>query len=162
MDSQRGNHDWQTWMAFYDEINSLLNEGRAVDTVYRDYSKAFDIVLHNILTQKLLRYRLNTGTEVDWKVAQRVVISSAKSSRRPFTSHPPQWLLLGQIMLTVFFKDLNDRTECTINKFASDTKLGGVVEALDGCTVIQRDFDRQKKWASRNLMKFNTGKCEIL
>ncbi|KAK4832867.1 hypothetical protein QYF61_025963 [Mycteria americana] len=58
--------------------------------------------------------------------------------------------------------DLDDRTECTINKLASDTKLGGAVDALDGCTAIHRDLDKQKKWASRNLMKLNTGKCKDL
>lgn len=42
-----------------------MNEGIAVDTVYHDFTKAFDTVLHNVLTQKTMKYRLDIGTEVD-------------------------------------------------------------------------------------------------
>jgi len=47
---------------FYDEMTDLVDEMRAVGTVYLDFTKAVDAVSQNILTEKLLIYRL--GREI--------------------------------------------------------------------------------------------------
>ena len=70
--------------------------------------------------------------------------------------------ILEPILFTIFINILDAGTACTFNKFADDTKLGGVVDRLDGCAAFQRDLDRVEKWTKRNLMEFSKGKCEVL
>lgn len=41
-------------------------------------------------------------------------------------------------------------------------KLGGVSNMQEDCVATHKYFNRLKKWADRNFMKFNTDKCKLL
>ena len=47
---------------FYNEMTGLVGEGRAMDIVCLDLSKAFSTVSHMILLKKLMKYGLDEQT----------------------------------------------------------------------------------------------------
>jgi len=66
--------------------------------------------------------------------------------------------VLGPVLFNVFINDLEAEVECTISKFADDTKQGAAVHSLEGQECLQRDLDNFRHWGIINAMKFNRNK----
>lgn len=72
------------------------------------------------------------------------------------------YIYIKILLFNIFAGDTDSRIECSLSKFAGDTRLCGEVNRLEGRDTIQRDFDRLDRWDNANLINFNKVKCKAL
>lgn len=59
-----------------------------------------------------------------------------ESGWRSVASSVCQGSVLGPVLVSLFTSNLDDGRECTLSKFAGDTKLGGAAEPSEGCAAF--------------------------
>ena len=152
---------------YLDKCAEIIVDGGIVDSIYLDFTKAFDTVPHRRLLGKLETYGIN-GHILTWikdylsERSQTVLVNGEKSRAAPVLSGIPQGTVLGPLLFIVYINDLLDEVASHGLLFADDTKIFRHVCSREDSTLLQKDLDTLDKWSTKWLLKFNHEKCHVL
>ena len=153
-------------LRYYDSILSMLEKGHKVDSIYVDFSKAYDKVDHNILLKKIKS--LNIGEKiVEWignfikKRIQVVRVEGEVSGEVAVRSGVPQGSMLGPLLFLIMMNNIDGKLfHATVGSFADDTRLWKMVTGQMDTEQLQMELEIMYKWAIENNMSFNSKKFE--
>ena len=154
-------------LAYLDKCADIVANGGVVDSIYFDFSKAFDTVPHQRLGVKMKAYGIQ-GKLLSWIEAfltgreQMVRVNGELSAQKPVVSGIPQGSVLGPLLFVIYINDLPDSVKSNILLFADDTKIFQQVACREDAISLQKDIDALNSWSEKWLLKFNTDKCHVL
>jgi hypothetical protein len=168
----RKNHSCETALvSLIDRWIKAIHDGKIVGVVMVDFRKAFDLVDHNILLNKLKLYKCSNQT-LNWFKSylldrkQSVLIHEAKSKHSTVESGVPQGSILGPLLFLLFINDLSLTLRNTITNtdmYADDTTICDIHESKE---VIEKNLQSAlvllSEWCAQNGMVLNTSKTKVL
>nr|CAH7715255.1 unnamed protein product [Callosobruchus chinensis] len=130
-----------------------------VDTIYTDFTKAFDKVNHKLLIAKLRALGIE-GSVLNWISSylagriQYVKCGNVVSPPIAVTSGVPQGSHLGPLLFNCFINDILDViSDSNVLLFADDLKLYNCVKDIESAQKLQYDLDNFVRWCDINLDK---------
>ncbi len=150
-----------------DEWSTLLDSSNPVDTIYLDFSRAFDSVPHERLITKLFSLGIQ-GDLLQWIKCfltgrtQCVRLNQCYSNLSEVISGVPQGSVLGPILFIVFINDLPEVVSGLVKIFADDSKIYSAVGNEQQQFDLQDDLDKLCDWSKKWKLSFNASKCKVM
>ena len=152
-----------------ENIKNLLDSGNVVCGVFIDLEKAFDMVKHNILCEKLPYYGFRGKIEVLIKSylsnrKQLVSINGFESVNLDITCGVPQGSNLRPILLILYINDFRfSLGKATSTHFADDTCILHFSNKLKTVeTELNKDLKHASTWLNANRLSLNVSKSKLL
>lgn len=150
-------------------IHEALNDKKSIISIQLDLKKAFDVVDHGILLQKLSHYGVR-GLPLQWFNSylsdrhQFVAISHSISSSKPIKYGVPQGSILGPLLFLIFINDLplvSSKFSSTL--FADDSTFTMSSDNyMNDIGVINNELSEIYDWTISNRLTINVPKTELL
>jgi len=171
-DSQHGFLKGKSTLTNLIEYSSFIRMEMAkacrVDSIYTDFSSAFDVVDHPILLFKLNRYGIR-GNLLNWFQSylsnrqQRVNFLGSLSEPIYVKSGVPQGSIAGPLLFVIFINDLSMILKnCKVIMYADDLKLYCSVDHPEAQENLQSDLSKLHEWSVSNGMFLNVKKCATI
>ena len=166
----RSHHSCETALNFMtDSWLNAIDKGEMIGVVLVDFRKAFDLVDHNILLNKLKLYGIKEET-LHWfksylsQRQQQVSISNSQSSFRPISCGVPQGSILGPLLFLLFINDLPLYTSnVSTDMYADDTTLYDVQTSQEAIERnLQIALNELHSWCKNNCMVLNAAKTKVM
>ena len=145
-----------------------LTNGNEIDTIYLDYSKAFDKIDHTLLLKKLKLIGIS-DPYIKWLECfirgrtQMVLVDNNLSFPTTVESGVPQGSVLAPILFIIYVNDLFTHVkDCRILSFADDTKLIANISSVQDTRNLQNNLENVFHWSRLNNMKLNDDKFELI
>ena len=151
----------------------MVGLGASVDVVLFDFSKAFDVVSHGVLIEKLSLLGVS-GMLLSWisdflcDREMRVSVSGVCSSSRRVLSGVPQGSVIGPVLFIIFVNHLPSFLSNKCKLFADDLKLylkvrhSSAQQLATDLSSCQQDIDVLNRAAKSWGLVFNSDKCVTL
>ena len=131
---------------------SSLESGNSVDILYFDFTKAFDLVSHSRLLEKLEAHGI-TGKVLTWLRnfligrRQRVVLNRYSSSWSSVLSGVPEGSVLGPLLFNIYVNDMPNCVNNPILQFADDVKMFRAIGGAADFQQLQADINSLVDWS---------------
>lgn len=140
------------------DVYEAIAEGVRMDTVYLDFSKAFDKVNHNILLLKLIKHGIKGKLglwvkEFLYNRKYRVIVNGELSDEQDVSSGVPQGTVFTAILFVIMISDIDkDVAESIVRSFADDIRNSAKIRTEEDRKKMQQDLNVIYKWAENNMM----------
>ena len=149
-------------------ITQTFTDLQQVDSIYLDFSKAYDSVNHTLLVNKAKCMGLG-GSILQWLGSylsnriQVVKIRNELSTEINILPGEPQGSHLGPLLFSIYVNDISDVIKFSnLVIYADDVKIFNVINSSMDCSKIQEDLNYVFAWACSNGLKLNIKKCNSI
>ena len=155
-------------LLYSDYISKALEQSHQVNSIYLDFSKAFNTVHHHKFLRKLWEIGIHSNVFLWLKSyllerSQLVRLRGYVSDEVNVTSGVPQGSHLGPLLFIIFINDITRTVKnCKVLIYADDVKLYRIVSSPLNSSAIQRDLVAIQHWATTNDLRLNILKCQII